>query len=62
MEFDIQREIRIYGRQTDLARALGVTRAYISKVYTKKAQPSDAVLNELGWERITEIKRKDSGK
>jgi transcriptional regulator with XRE-family HTH domain len=53
MEFDLKREIRAYGRQTDLARKLNLSKAFVSAVYTGKKQPTDALLKELGWERET---------
>lgn len=58
MDFDLQREIRIYGRQVDLAKALGVSRSYVSSVYKGHRPPSEELLSEMGWERVTEIRRK----
>lgn len=52
MAFDLKREIRIYGRQTDLAKALGVSKAFVSNVYNGKTPPPDALLSEIGWERV----------
>ena len=57
MDFDLQREIRIYGRQTELARDLGVSRSYVSSVYKGHRPPSEELLSKLGWERVTLIQR-----
>ena len=56
MSFDLQREMRTYGRQTDIANALGVSRSYVSAVYTGLKPPSDDLLSLLGWEKVTTTK------
>lgn len=52
MKFDLQREMRIRGRGTDIAKELGVSRSYVSAIYTGKKQPTDDFLRFLGWERV----------
>jgi len=52
MKFDLQREMRLYGRGTDIAKALGITRAAVSAMYTGKKRPTDTLLALLGWERV----------
>lgn len=55
MHFDIRREMRMYGRGTDIAEKLGLSRQYVSAVYNLKKPPSDALLSLLGWERVTTV-------
>lgn len=53
MKFDLQREMRAYGRQLDIAEKLGISRAYVSAMYTGLKPPSDALLSLLGWRKVT---------
>lgn len=59
MTFDLQRVMRAYGRQKDLAAALGVSVSRVSAMYTGKKPPSPALLEELGYERVVTIRPKD---
>lgn len=51
MTFNLQREMRSYGLQRDIAKKLECSIAYVSAMYTGKKQPSDDLLKLLGWER-----------
>lgn len=52
MQFDLQREMRAYGRQKDIAEKLGVSVARISAMYTGIKPPTDNLLNLLGWKKV----------
>lgn len=59
MGFDLSKEMRVYGTQTEIAKKLGISRARVSAMKIND-KPSDALLALLGWERvtITSFKRK----
>lgn len=56
MNLDLQREMRAYGRHTEIAKKLGVSVSYVSMMYLGKKPPSTALLDLIGLERITTTK------
>ena len=53
MTFDLNREMRAYGLQKEIAKALGVSVARVSAMQTGRKPPTDALLALLGWEKTT---------
>lgn len=51
MGFDLKKEMRVYGTQSEIARKLEISRARVSAMKVSN-KPSDALLRLLGWERV----------
>lgn len=48
---ELQRAIRVYGKQISLAHDTGLSVSYVSAVYTGKKPPSKRLLDAIGWEK-----------
>ena len=58
----VERLIKKHGSLRAAARAINEDHGYLSRLKNgRKTEPSDAVLAKLGLERVTRIKRRNSG-
>jgi DNA-binding transcriptional regulator YdaS (Cro superfamily) len=53
----LRKECAGHGAQAALARRCGVTRAYVHDMLSGRREVSDAVLKELGFERLVTYRR-----
>lgn len=55
----LRKQLPRYGSQNAMARAMGISGAYLSDLLNGKREPGEKVLNALGLERVVRYEKRE---